>query len=80
MKKYLLPITLICSSSSFAFPAYNSVSCHGIVNGHNTSIEYNKNTHVIKLNVDGNQGASIANEVVIGSTPIQNTIKMVTHL
>lgn len=62
MKKYLFPIALLCSSTCLAFPAYNTVSCSGNINGHNTYLEYNKTSHILIANIDGSRGASYANE------------------
>jgi len=63
MKNYLFPIALFCSSSCLAFPAYNTLSCNGNINGHNTYLEYNKISHILIVGVDGSRGATYANEV-----------------
>ena len=63
MKLYILPIALICSSSCMAFPTYNIVNCHGNINGHNTTLEYNKGSYILTMIIDGSRGASYANEI-----------------
>lgn len=62
MKKYLFLAALLSSSSSFAFPAYNIVSCNGNINGHKAYFEFNKSSHILSVNLDGDIGATYANE------------------
>lgn len=62
MKKHLFSFLLFATSSSFAFPNYEAVTCTGNINGHRLTIEYNKVSQVFKLEVDKLYGFGYAYE------------------
>lgn len=62
MKIQLFLTSLLISTLTHAFPAYNKVSCEGKLNGHELTVEYNKNTHILVFGIDGNKARGLANE------------------
>ena len=62
MKQLFLPLALLCSSTAFAFPNYNSVACTGNLNGHKLYLEYTRKSHTLILKIDEKYGKTYANE------------------
>jgi hypothetical protein len=62
MKKFIMSLALLCSTSCFAFPEFNVVQCEGAVFGYLLTVEYQRDNHNLTIKIDGQQNSDTVNE------------------